>query len=305
VELRNAAVAFGAGQLELTVAEKSADEVGELASAFERMALAIRQQMTQLANAQKLEALGLVAGSVAHDFNNVLATVVTCSQLALEDLGEGHPVSNDLRDIADAARRGARLSQQLLHFGRPRAASPRVLSVNEAVDSIEPMLARLVGAGVGLHVTRDPGAPLVCIDSTQLDQVLMNLVVNARDASPAGGVVEIRTSRTALPQRAMFVTGPLEAGSYVLVEVRDQGTGMNEDTMARLFEPFFTTKEPGKGTGLGLATVARVVRDAGGAVALESAPGRGTTFGVYLPLADGRTPSLRSPAPLRASEVWA
>jgi signal transduction histidine kinase len=192
-----------------------------------------------------------------------------------------------------------------LHFGRPRAASPRVLSVNEAVDSIEPMLARLVGAGVGLHVTRDPGAPLVCIDSTQLDQVLMNLVVNARDASPAGGVVEIRTSRTALPQRAMFVTGPLEAGSYVLVEVRDQGTGMNEDTMARLFEPFFTTKEPGKGTGLGLATVARVVRDAGGAVALESAPGRGTTFGVYLPLADGRTPSLRSPAPLRASEVWA
>jgi hypothetical protein len=198
VELRNAAVAFGAGQLELTVAEKSADEVGELASAFERMALAIRQQMTQLANAQKLEALGLVAGSVAHDFNNVLATVVTCSQLALEDLGEGHPVSNDLRDIADAARRGARLSQQLLHFGRPRAASPRVLSVNEAVDSIEPMLARLVGAGVGLHVTRDPGAPLVCIDSTQLDQVLMNLVVNARDASPAGGVVEIRTSRTEL-----------------------------------------------------------------------------------------------------------
>jgi signal transduction histidine kinase len=305
VELRNAAVAFGAGQLELTVAEKSADEVGELASAFERMALAIRQQMTQLANAQKLEALGLVAGSVAHDFNNVLATVVTCSQLALEDLGEGHPVSNDLRDIADAARRGARLSQQLLHFGRPRAASPRVLSVNEAVDSIEPMLARLVGAGVGLHVTRDPGAPLVCIDSTQLDQVLMNLVVNARDASPAGGVVEIRTSRTELRERAMFVTGPLEAGSYVLVEVRDQGTGMNEDTMARLFEPFFTTKEPGKGTGLGLATVARVVRDAGGAVALESAPGRGTTFGVYLPLADGRTPSLRSPAPLRASEVWA
>jgi two-component system cell cycle sensor histidine kinase/response regulator CckA len=256
------------------------------------MALATRQHMAQLANAQKLEALGLMAGSVAHDFNNVLAVVITCTQVALEDLGDAHPVSADLRDIADAARCGARLSQQLLHFGRPRSASPRILSVNEAVDSMEPMLARLMSAGLRVHVTPDPGAPLVCVDATQLDQVLMNLVVNARDASPEGGVVEIRTSRTELLQRAMFATGPLEAGTYVLVEVRDQGRGMNEDTMARLFEPFFTTKEPGKGTGLGLATVARVVREAGGAVALESGPGRGTTFGVYLPLADRQTPSL-------------
>jgi len=275
--------------------------VGELASAFERMALAIRQQMAQLANAQKLEALGLVAGSVAHDFNNILSTVVTCSHLALEDLGEGHPVSADLRDIADAARRGARLSQQLLHFGRPRAAKPRVLSVDEAVASIEPMLTRLVGPRLEVRVVTDGSAPLVRVDPTQLDQVLMNLVVNARDASPDGGVVEIRTSRTELEQPTTFVTGSLEPGSYALVQVRDQGTGMNEDTMARLFEPFFTTKEPGKGTGLGLATVARVVREAGGAVALESARGRGTTFGVYLPLADRCAPSLPLPAPLRAA----
>jgi signal transduction histidine kinase len=295
VALRDATIAFGAGRLDISVAHKSSDEVGELASAFEKMALATRQHIAQLASAQKLEALGLVAGSVAHDFNNVLGAVLTFSDLALEDLGDGHPVSADLRNIAEAAHRGAKLTQQLLAFSRPRAASLRALSVNEAVESIEPMLARLAGVGIPVHLMLDQSAPLARVDATQLDQVLMNLVVNARDASRQGGAVEICTSRAELGASATLATGKLEAGSYVLVEVRDHGTGMDDETMTKVFEPFFTTKAVGKGTGLGLATVARVAREAGGAVAVESAPGRGTTFRVYLPLAKPCTspPDLR------------
>ena len=140
-----------------------------------------------------------------------------------------------------------------------------------------------------MRLSLDPRAPLVRIDATQLDQVIMNLVVNARDATPAEGELEIRTSCDELTQSMTMATGRLDAGSYVLVEVRDHGTGMDRVTLARLFEPFFTTKAKGKGTGLGLATVARIVQQAGGAVGIESAPGRGTTFRVYLPLAERRT----------------
>ena len=289
VALRNAAIAFGAGRIDVVVAPKSADEVGELASAFERMAIERKHLEARLVIAEKLEALGRVAGSVAHDFNNVLGAVLSCSELALEVVGDDHAVSPDLRDIADAVRRGANLTRQLLAFSKPEAASPRILSVNAALRSIEPMLARLTGAQVKVHLTLDPRGPLVRVDATQLDQVLMNLVVNARDATPRGGEVEIRTSTLELEQPMTMTTGRLGAGPYVLVEVRDQGTGMDEATMARLFEPFFTTKEPGKGTGLGLATVLRVILQAGGAVALESALGHGTTFRVYLPLAEQRT----------------
>jgi PAS domain S-box-containing protein len=389
LELRDAASAFGAGHPDITVAHKPADEVGELATAFERMAITTRQQVAfiehsqrhledvfssmseillvcdsngivtavnaaflrlggyareeiigvpaarlfrnaatgvrdellraqggvvpvqlstsplagvdggrvvvgqdlterrrleaQLVTAQKLEALGRVAGSVAHDFNNILGAILTCSELALEAVGDGHPACADMRDIVDASRRGSMLTQQLLSFSRPQSASPRTLSINEAVESIGPMLTRLAGQRVKVRMTLDPSAPLVRLDATQLDQVLMNLVVNARDATPAGGEVHVRTSREELKQATIVATGKLEAGSYAVVEVRDHGTGMDEATMARLFEPFFTTKEPGKGTGLGLATVARIVQQAGGAVALESALGEGATFRVYYP----------------------
>jgi signal transduction histidine kinase len=407
VELRNAAIAFGEGRLDATVAHDSADEVGELASAFEKMALATREHVdliersqrhledvfasmgeillvcdsngcvtavnaaflrlggylerdvlgvsattlfrngatgardellraggggvtvllsasslaggeggrvlvgqdltererleAKLATAQKLEALGQVAGGVAHDFNNILGAVLGCSELALDAVGAGHAASADLRDIADAARRGARLSQQLLAFSRPQAARPQILSVNEALQSIEPLLARLAGARLKIRLLLDSRAPIVRVDATQLDQVLMNLVVNARDAMPDGraadGEVEIRTSCQELTQSMTTATGRLVAGPYVVVEVRDQGTGMDPVTMARLFEPFFTTKGPGKGTGLGLATVARVVQQAGGAVALESALGHGTTFRVYLPFAQRRTSPPAMPVP--------
>jgi signal transduction histidine kinase len=297
VALRDAVRAFGAGRLDVVVvAHESEDEVGDLAKAFSRMALAIRQHVSQVAQSQKLEALGLVAGSVAHDFNNVLAAVLACSEGALEDVGDDHPVATDLRHIGEAARRGAMLSQQLLSFSRSRAASPRVLSVNDAVESIEPMLSRLAGSGIRLRLTLDRGAPLVLIDATQLDQVLMNLVVNARDASPDGGTVEICTTRATRDEPATLTTGPLGAGPYVLLEVRDRGTGMDEATMARVFEPFYTTKEAGKGTGLGLATIARVVKEAGGAVDLESTCGRGTTFRVYLPVAERQELPAEMPA---------
>jgi signal transduction histidine kinase len=288
VALRNAAIAFGAGRLDVVVAPTSTDEVGELASAFARMATEREHLEARLATAHKLEALGSVAGSVAHDFNNVLGAILTCSELAQEAVGDDHTISPDLREIADAVRRGASLTQQLLAFSRPQTASPRILSVNGALQSIEPMLTRLAGAQVKVRLTLDPEGPLVRVDPTQLDQVLMNLVVNARDATPRGGEVEIRTSTVELEQPATMTTGSLDAGLYAVVEVRDEGTGMDETTVARLFEPFFTTKQPGKGTGLGLATVLRNVLQAGGVVALESVLGRGTTFRVYLPLAAER-----------------
>jgi signal transduction histidine kinase len=285
LELRNAAVAFGSGQGDIRVPDKSGDEIGELGAAFETMAVAIQQHVAQLANAQKLEALGLVAGSVAHDFNNVLGAVLACSEVALDAVGEQHPVAVDLRDIADAARRGALLSQQLLAFSRPQLSLPRLVPINEAVESVVPMLKRLSGVDLALHVNLDPSALVVRVDTSQLDQVLVNLVVNARDASPPGGTIEVQTSRRELAAPLALATGWLEAGSYALLTVRDAGTGIPKEVQGRLFEPFFTTKEAGKGTGLGLATVARIVRQAGGAVALESARGRGTTFRVYLPIA--------------------
>jgi signal transduction histidine kinase/HAMP domain-containing protein len=251
----------------------------------------------QLAMAQKLEALGRVAGSVAHDFNNILGAVLACSELALDAVGPSHLASPDLRDIIDAARRGARLTKQLLAFSQSRAASPQLLSVNDALQSMEPLLGRLAGPALRVRLSLDPRAPLVRVDATQLDQVIMNLVVNARDATPADGELEICTSCDELTQAATMATGRLDAGSYVVVEVRDHGTGMDPITLARLFEPFFTTKAQGKGTGLGLATVARIVQEARGAVGIESAPGHGTTFRVYLPPAERRTsPPVGRPA---------
>jgi two-component system cell cycle sensor histidine kinase/response regulator CckA len=242
----------------------------------------------QLRQSQRLEAVGQLAGGVAHDFNNLLTVITSYAALLLEDLGAEHPRRNDIQEIAKAADRAAALTQQLLAFGRRQLLQPRVLDVNNTVTEVQRMLCRLLTADIELVTVLAPALRPVRADPGQLEQVLMNLVVNARDAMSDGGTVTIETADVEIDAAsAGRHGGGVRPGSYVRLAVSDTGHGMDEATQAHVFEPFFTTKEPGKGTGLGLSTVYGIVTQSGGAVTCESEPEQGTTFTIYLPHADG------------------
>jgi PAS domain S-box-containing protein len=233
----------------------------------------------QLRQAQKLEAVGRLAGGIAHDFNNLLTAIAGYSELALAELGEDEQVGEDVRAIRAAADRAKALTSQLLAFSRRQVLQPRVLDPVTVVAGIEAMLGRLIGEDVELVTAAQAGGH-VRVDPGQLEQVLLNLVVNARDALSRGGRIEIRTRLD---------------GDEVAIEVADDGVGMTPDVRRRIFEPFFTTKELGKGTGLGLATVIGIVEQSGGRIEVETEPGRGSTFTVFLPLVDA--PPDAEPAP--------
>jgi nitrogen-specific signal transduction histidine kinase/ActR/RegA family two-component response regulator len=257
-----------------------------------------RRLEEELRQAQKMEAVGQLAGGVAHDFNNLLTAILGASQFAREALA-GHPARDDLDEVIAAARRGAELTRRLLGFSRRQVAETRVFDLAEAVSGSEELLRRLLGEDVQL-VARVAARSLVRADPALVEQGIVNLALNARDAMPRGGRLEIeaRPLDGGDPVRAGDPTLP--AGPLVLLEVRDTGVGMDEATRARIFEPFFTTKAAGKGTGLGLSTVYAAVRGAGGAIRVESAPGRGATFRIFLPRCrDDARPSA-SPAPLAA-----
>jgi PAS domain S-box-containing protein len=242
----------------------------------------------QFRQAQKMEAVGRLAGGIAHDFNNLLSVVLSGSSLALEELRPGDPLREDLEQIKKAGERARDLTHQLLAFSRRQVLRTEPLDLNAVLEDVETLLRRLVGEGVEISIGLDPtGAPLSG-DRTQLEQVIMNLVVNARDAMPQGGRLSIRTARATIDGATADAAayGDVRPGTYVLLEVSDTGTGMDAATRARIFEPFFTTKEKGKGTGLGLPTVFGIVKQSGGAIAVESEPGRGSTFRVLLPRAD-------------------
>jgi signal transduction histidine kinase len=247
------------------------DELAQITEVFEDMVAARARVEAELREAHKLEAVGRVAAGVAHDFNNVLAAVLGCAEVALFDLGPEHPSGTDLRGIIDAATRGTSICRQLLTFGHPKPFAPRRVPINDTIEGVAPMLKRLAGSSVRVRLALDPSGPHIHGDPTQLDQVLMNLVVNARDAMPNGGELVVATE--------------VVAGRVVL-SVADTGTGIDAATQRRIFEPFFTTKAVGKGTGLGLATVMRIVREFGGTIEVESALGRGTTFRICLRSAD-------------------
>ncbi len=237
----------------------------------------------QLAQAQRMESVGRLAGGVAHDFNNMLAAILGTAEIALEALDPSHPVRADLLEIKDAARRSADLTRQLLAFARRQTATPKVLDLNEAVGGMLDMLRRLVLAGVELSWR--PGADPwpVLVDPSQLDQVLTNLVVNAGDVIGAVGTVIIETGNATLDADDCAARPGAVPGEYVVLTVGDNGRGMDAETLSHIFEPFFTTKESGKGTGLGLATVYGIARQNEGFIDAESELGTGSTFRVYLP----------------------
>ncbi|MDB4881834.1 MAG: sensor protein, partial [Gemmatimonadetes bacterium] len=251
----------------------------------------------QLLQSQKMEAVGQLAGGVAHDFNNVLTAIKGFSELVALQLEEGHPARSDVFEITAAADRAAALTRQLLAFSRRQLLQPTVVSPNEVVEGVVKMLIRLIGAEVRCETTLAKDVACVLADAGQLEQVLMNLAVNARDAMPTGGTLTIETANVELnAEHAARFSGAeaVTPGAYIMLAVSDSGTGMSAAVQARAFEPFFTTKDPGAGTGLGLSTVYGIVRQSGGYVDVTSEIGRGTTFRVYLPRVDGETPPPRA-----------
>jgi PAS domain S-box-containing protein len=238
----------------------------------------------QLRQSQKLEAIGLLAGGVAHDFNNLLAIIMGFSESSVRKLPPGHPVAEQLEEVIDAARRGGELTRKLLAFSRKQVMRPGPLDVHAAVESFTRLLLRIVGEDVELCIEREEGTLVVRADAVQLEQVLLNLCTNARQAMPEGGRLVLRTR--AAPFDAAFVASHpwARVGSFAEISVSDTGVGMDEATRARIFEPFFTTKR--EGTGLGLATAYGIVQQHGGFVNVESDPGKGSTFRVYLPRVD-------------------
>lgn len=240
----------------------------------------------QLRNAQQMEVVGRLAGGVAHDFNNILSIIMGHGELLLRTGEVDERVRNGLEQIRRAAERAAALTQQLLAFGRKQVLQPRVLDLNESVAEIQMMLARVIGEDIELVASLHPSLSPVKADPNQIEQVLMNLAINARDAMPQGGRLTMETSDTELTGEQARECD-LPAGRYVMLKVTDTGHGIEAAALAHIFEPFFTTKPRGKGTGLGLATVYGILKQSGGSIRVESEPNRGTVFRIYLPAGDG------------------
>ena len=254
---------------------------------------ALRQSEDQLRQAQKMDAVGKLAGGIAHDFNNLLMVMRGDGDLILRRLPAGHPLRQNAEGIRDAADQAAALTRQLLAFSRKQVLAPKILDLNDIISGMQTMLQRLIGETINLVTLPEPGLGCIKADPGQIEQVIMNLAVNARDAMPDGGRLVIRTATVRAGEAPTPPGIRPRLGSHILLEVTDSGTGMDVATQAHLFEPFFTTKEPGKGTGLGLSTVYGIVEQSGGSVTVETGVGRGTTFRIYLPQVETPVPAGR------------
>ncbi|MGV1099701.1 ATP-binding protein [Thiovibrio sp. JS02] len=248
----------------------------------------------QLGQAQKMESIGRLAGGVAHDFNNMLSVILGHTEMALDKLGPTDPLHDELQAIAKAGRRSADLIRQLLAFARKQIVAPQVLDLNETVEGILKMLRRLIGEAIELAWLPAVSLWRIRMDPSQIDQILANFCVNARDAIAGVGTITLKTENVIIDHAFCGTHNDCVPGEYVLLSVRDTGSGMDQETQANLFEPFFTTKELGKGTGLGLATVYGIVRQNKGFITVESAPGQGATFRIFLPRFHGEATATES-----------
>ena len=280
----------------------------ELADAEQRRQRAqaeetLQRTENQLRQAQKMEAVGRLAGGIAHDFNNLLTAILGYSELVLQEMPSDAAGRADIDEIKKAGDRAAALTRQLLAFSRHQVLEPRVADFNEIVANVEKLLHRMIGADVELVTELDPAIGHVRVDPGQMDQVLMNLAVNARDAMPEGGRLGIRTSERVFTQPYQVHGSSIEPGRYLLATVSDTGAGMTPDIMKQIFDPFFTTKGVGEGTGLGLSTVYGIVKQSSGHIFVDSEPGRGTAFEIYLPCVDAPVDALKpSASPLGRME---
>ena len=268
----------------------------------------LHEREEQLRHAQKMEAIGRLAGGVAHDFNNILTAIIGYTDLLSERFGTDDASGRDVKEIRKAADRAAALTRQLLAFSRKQFLDPTILDLNEAIGGLLQMLPRVIGEHIKTRTRLGGNLARLKADASQLEQVFINVVLNARDAMPVGGQLTIETANVTLDSERIADEGlSLSTGDYVMLRITDTGSGMDEATRARAFEPFFTTKQKGKGTGLGLATVYGIVDQSGGQVALTSTPGRGTAVCIYLPAtkahAETRKPQLVAASEDRGTET--
>jgi len=287
-------------ELEASFRERTA-ELEHAEGEREEAQAALARTEEQLRHAQKMEAIGRLAGGVAHDFNNLLSVVLGYCEMMLQQLHAQDPMRDDVAEVHRAGLRAADLTRQLLAFSRQQVLQPRILDLDQALAGMQRLLARLLGEDIELAIRAGPGLKRVKADPGQVEQVVMNLAVNARDAMPRGGKLTIETSHVELDEVYAAAHVGASPGPHVMLAVSDTGHGMDAATMSRIFEPFFTTKEKGKGTGLGLSTVYGIVKQSGGSIWVYSEPGRGATFKVYLP-ATNDVVSARAPDALAAAE---
>ncbi len=287
--------ALGQGDFSYPLDTRGGDEVAEVTDAFVRMRASLettrqeqRQLEERLRQAHKMEAVGRLAGGVAHDFNNLLTIIRGNSDLLKDREGADAFHKKCVEQIQKASGRAVSMTRQLLAFSRMQVLQPRVMDMNGVVAELGKMLPRLIGEHIEYSFSPDPKLASVKADPGQIEQVILNLAVNARDAMPRGGKLSVRTSNISIDEAEAAKRPPMTPGRYILLSVADTGHGMDDATKAHIFEPFFTTKEIGKGTGLGLATVYGVVKQSGGFIWVDTTPGAGTTFEIYLPQAAGK-----------------
>jgi PAS domain S-box-containing protein len=280
--------------VELTVARMRGDSRAVI-TGFIRDITEQRALEEQLRQSQRLEAIGRLAGGVAHDFNNILMSIMGAADLLLLQLGRDDPARMEAGEIKQSVERGAGVTHQLLAFSRRQATRARLFALGDVVGGMETMLRRLIGPEIEFDIQRGAAPVIVMADSGQFEQVVMNLVINARDAMPGGGRLSVRVDEVEIDEAAAVTLTEGHAGRYARLSVTDTGTGMTEQTRAKLFEPFFTTKPQGKGTGLGLSIVYGIVKQSGGYITVSSELGHGSTFHIHLPIA-----AVQEPAPVPA-----
>jgi hypothetical protein len=284
---------LGIGGVVSEVGVETGDEIGKLADAFNTMLAALKkreaekeQLQEQLQHAQKMEAIGTLAGGIAHDFNNILTAIMGFGGLIQMKIPKESPISSHVEQILESAQKAASLTKNLLAFSRKQLTAPNPLNLNENISNLRKLLGRLIKEDIEFKVELEENDLIVMADQGQLDQVFMNLVTNAKDAMPKGGVLTITTGAAEVPPHIVVTSQPRHSGGYALIAVTDTGIGIDEKTKEKIFDPFFTTKEVGKGTGLGLSMIYGIVKQHDGYIDVKSEVGKGTTFNIYLPLID-------------------